>query len=65
MQEKDSKLLELPNELTALKDVTAIQLENLRNEVGSFCNRVKKLNQQIENVENWQLIQLKEFIEVN
>lgn len=55
----------MPKELAILKDVIGIQLENLKNEFSSFFNRVKKLNQQIENVENWQLTNLKEFIQVN
>ena len=60
----NSELIELPKELTILKDVTGIQLENLKNEISSFCNRVKKLKQHIEAVDDEQLNNLKDFIQV-
>ena len=62
---KDSKLIDLPKELVILKDVTGIQLENLKSEVTSFCLRVKKLHEQVGNVETWKLNNLKDFLEVN
>jgi hypothetical protein len=51
--------------LVILKDVTGIQLENLKSEVTSFCLRVKKLHEQVDNVETWKLNNLKNFLEVN
>jgi hypothetical protein len=60
----NSKLVELPKELCILKEVVGLQLDNFKNEVTSFSSRVKKINQQIENVDDDQLNNLKEFIEV-
>ncbi len=53
----------MPNELAILKDVTGIQFENFKNEVTTFCNRVKKLREQVSKVDDVQLNCLKEFIE--
>ncbi len=64
MEGVKSKLLDLPNELAILKDVTSLQLENFMNEVFTFCNRVKKLSQQIKSVEDDQFVNLIEFIDV-
>ena len=60
----NSKLIDLPKELSILKDTTSIQLENLKNEVTLFCNRVKKLNDQIKNADEFQSTSLDEFIDV-
>ncbi len=54
----------MPNELSILKDVTSIQLENFKNEVITFCNRVKKISQQIKSVGDNQFSNLLEFIDV-
>ena len=55
----------MPKELEILKEVNGIQIENLKNEVSLFCNRVKKLSNQIKNVDDFQLNNLKDFIDVN
>ena len=60
----NSKLIDLPKELSILKDTTSIQLENLKNEVTLFCNRVKKLNDQIKNADEFQSTILDEFMDV-
>ncbi len=54
----------MPNELEILKEVNGIQIENLKNEVMSFCNRVKKLNRQLKDIDDSQLNNLKSFIDV-
>ena len=64
LRDSNSKLLDLPKELEILKEANGIQIENLKNEVTSFCNRVKKINNQIKNIEDFQLNNLKIFIEV-
>ena len=62
--ERGSKLIELPKELAILKEVTCIQLENFKNEVFTFCNRVRKLKQQVDNADDEQLNNLQKFMEV-
>jgi hypothetical protein len=57
-------LIELPKELEILKEVNVIQIENLKNEVNSFCSRVKKLNRQLKDLDDSQLNNLKNFIDV-
>lgn len=57
--------MDLPNELCMLKDVSAVQFDNFKNEVTSFCNKITSLHSQIEDVEDdIQLNSLKEFLEV-
>jgi hypothetical protein len=63
LEEANSKLVELPTELAILREVTGIQFENFKNEVGTFCARVRKLREQVSGVDDAQLNCLKEFIE--
>jgi UDP-N-acetylmuramate-alanine ligase len=65
LEEYNSSLLELPKELSILKDITALHLDNFKNEVTSFCNRVKSLHSQIELIDDDnQLNNVKDFIQV-
>ncbi len=45
-----------------MKEVSSLQLDNFKNEISSFCARVKKLSEQIEPVDDSQLKNLKEFL---
>ncbi len=65
LEEDDSKLFEIPQEFTLMKEITGIQLDNFKNEVKLFCNRVKNLHIQVENIDNdEQINNLKDFIQV-
>ncbi len=65
MEEAESQLIYLPKELSILKELAGMQMENLKNEISTFCNRVKKLNNQIMSVDDKQINNLKDFIHVN
>ena len=54
----------LLKEMVILKQVTSIQFESFKSEINTFCNRVKKLSQQVTSVDDSQLNNLKEFIAV-
>lgn len=43
--------------------MSSLQLDNFKNEISTFCSRVKRLNEQIEAVDDSQLSNLKEFIQ--
>ena len=47
-----------------LKDATSIQLDNFKNEITSFFNRVRKISQQIKSSNEDQLNNLILFIDV-
>jgi hypothetical protein len=65
LEEFNSKLVDdLPKEFMVLKDVTSIQFENFKNELATFFNRVRKLNQQVKQLNDCQLNNLKDFIEI-
>ena len=61
LDEINSQLLDFPNELKILKEVSTLQLENFKNEILVFCNRVRKLKTQIDLVNDQQLNNLKDF----
>jgi hypothetical protein len=48
-----------------LKEINGIQLDNFKHEVSTFCNRVRNLHNQVENIDNdEQINSLKCFIQV-
>ena len=48
-----------------LKEINGIQLDNFKHEVSTFCNRVRSIHNQVENIDNdEQINSLKCFIQV-
>lgn len=63
LEEANSPMCELPNELSILRETTTIHMENFKNEITTFCNRVRKLKEQFDIVDDSQLYDLKSFVQ--
>ncbi|CAF0708285.1 unnamed protein product [Brachionus calyciflorus] len=65
LDKQKSKLLQLPDEiLPCLKDVLSIQIDNLKNDIFEFCNKVNSLYDQLNDLQIPKMDDLYEFFKM-